>query len=132
LAGDLRGCIGTIVPARETLAEEVIINAISAATRDPRFPPIAKEELLGLKYSVDVLSEPEPARMEDLDPLVYGVIVEEKGEAGRRGLLLPNLPGIDTAERQVEIASRKAGIPSGSELTLLRFRADRYPEEGAR
>jgi len=129
LRGDLRGCIGTIQPGKETLAKEVITNAISAATRDPRFPPIAKAELPGLKYSVDVLSEPEPARMADLDPLVYGVIVEEEGGARRRGLLLPDLPGIDTAEKQVEIASRKAGIPPGSELKLLRFRAERYSEE---
>ena len=129
LRGDLRGCIGTIQPGKETLAEEVITNAISAATNDPRFPPIAREELPGLKYSVDVLSEPEPARMLDLDPLIYGVIVEEEGKAGRRGLLLPNLAGIDTAEKQVELASRKAGIPPGSKLKLLRFRAERYSEE---
>lgn len=129
LRGDLRGCIGTIQPGKETLAEEVITNAISAATNDPRFPPIARAELPGLKYSVDVLSEPEPAQMIDLDPLVYGVIVEEEGKARRRGLLLPNLSGIDTAEKQVELASRKAGIPPGSKLRLLRFRADRYSEE---
>lgn len=129
LRGDLRGCIGTIQPAKQTLADEVITNAISAATNDPRFPPVAKNELPGLKYSVDVLSEPEPAQMSDLDPRVYGVIVEEEGKEGRRGLLLPNLPGIDTAERQVELASRKAGIPEGAKLKLLRFRADRYSEE---
>ena len=84
--------------------------------------------LAGLKYSVDVLSEPEPAQMSDLDPRVYGVIVEEEGKERRRGLLLPNLPGIDTAERQVDLASRKAGIPAGAKLKLLRFRADRYAE----
>ena len=129
LRGDLRGCIGTIQPGKPTLAEEVITNAISAATSDPRFPPVAKNELPGLKYSVDVLSEPEPAQMADLNPLVYGVIVEEEGKERRRGLLLPNLPGIDTAERQVDLASRKAGIPPGSKLKLLRFRAERYSEE---
>ncbi|MEO8435082.1 MAG: AmmeMemoRadiSam system protein A [Pyrinomonadaceae bacterium] len=129
LADDLRGCIGTIQPGKETLADEVITNAISAATKDPRFPPIAKDELPGLKYSVDVLSEPEPAQMIDLDPLVYGVIVEEEGKERRRGLLLPNLTGIDTAEKQVELASRKARIPPGAKLKLLRFRAERYAEE---
>lgn len=128
LRGDLRGCIGTIEPARNTLAEELIINAISAATRDPRFPPITRTELAGLKYSVDVLSEPEAARMEELDPLTYGVIVEEEGGT-RRGLLLPNLEGIDSAEKQVEIAERKAGIPAGAQLKLFRFRAERFSEE---
>ena len=126
--GDLRGCIGTIEPAKEILAEELITNAISAATRDPRFLAVAQAELPRLKYSVDVLSEPELARMEDLDPLVYGVIVEDKRGA-RRGLLLPNLEGIETVEKQVEIAARKAGIPNGVEVKLLRFRAERFSEE---
>jgi len=126
-AGELRGCIGTIEPAKATMAEEVIINAISAATRDPRFTPVREAELPGLKYSVDVLSPPELARLEDLDPRVYGVIVQdEKGV--RRGLLLPNLEGVDTAFRQVEIASRKAGIPARFKIKIWRFRADRYKE----
>jgi AmmeMemoRadiSam system protein A/AmmeMemoRadiSam system protein B len=127
LSGDLRGCIGTTEPTRNTLAEELIANAVSAATRDPRFPPVQKTELDNLKYSVDVLSEPEPAVMKDLDPEVYGVIVEGK-DCGRRGLLLPNLEGVDTAEQQVEIAARKAGIPTGAELKLWRFRATRCRE----
>jgi MEMO1 family protein len=126
--GDLRGCIGTIEPEKNTLAEELIANAISAASRDPRFSPIRADELPNLKYSVDVLSQPELVRLEDLDPLVYGVIVEDvHGE--RRGLLLPNLKGIDTAAKQVEIASRKAGIGPGTKVKLWRFRADRYREE---
>src|SRR5258707_207712 len=125
--GDLRGCIGTIEPEKNTLAEELIANAISAASRDPRFPPVRANELPNLKYSVDVLSQPELVRLEDLDPLVYGVIVEDQD--GRRGLLLPNLEGIDTAAKQVEIASRKAGIAPGTEVKLRRFRAERYREE---
>ncbi len=127
LAGELRGCIGTIEPAKDRLAEEIILNAISAATRDPRFAPVREEELPGLKYSVDVLSQPEPAKLEDLDPAVYGVIVEDKNGV-RRGLLLPNLKGIDTVDEQVEIASRKAGIQPGEDFRLWRFRAERYPE----
>ncbi|HVS81819.1 MAG TPA: AmmeMemoRadiSam system protein A [Pyrinomonadaceae bacterium] len=126
--GDLRGCIGTIEPEKDTLAEELIANAISAATRDTRFPPVREDELPGLKYSVDVLSQPELVRLDDLDPHAYGVIVEDQSGV-RRGLLLPNLEGIDTAARQVEIASRKAGIPPGTEIKLWRFRADRYGEE---
>jgi AmmeMemoRadiSam system protein A/AmmeMemoRadiSam system protein B len=126
-AGDLRGCIGTIEPEKDTLAEELIANAVSAATRDPRFPPIRSDELPALKYSVDVLSPPEPTTIENLDPNIYGVIVEDP-KGLRRGLLLPRLEGIETVARQVEIASRKAGIPMGSEVRLWRFRADRYGE----
>jgi AmmeMemoRadiSam system protein A/AmmeMemoRadiSam system protein B len=125
--GDLRGCIGTIDPVKDTLAEEIIANAISAATRDPRFPPVRADELPSLKYSVDVLSAPEPCTLDDLDPKIYGVIVEDESEV-RRGLLLPNLQGIRTAAEQVEIASRKAGIAPGSAVKLFRFRADRYSE----
>ncbi len=123
LDGDLRGCIGTIEPEKNTLA-----NAISAATRDPRFPPVRADELSNLNYSVDVLLQPELVRLEDLDPNVYGVIVEDQ-DGVRRGLLLPNLEGIDTAAKQVEIASRKAGISPGTEVKLWRFRSERYREE---
>jgi AMMECR1 domain-containing protein len=112
---------------KDTLAKELIANAVSAATRDPRFPPVRQEELPGLKYSVDVLSAPESTTFSELDPKIYGVIVEDKSGL-RRGLLLPNLEGIDTAARQVEIASRKAGIPPGTNVKLFRFRAERYSE----
>jgi AmmeMemoRadiSam system protein A len=125
--GELRGCIGTIEPQRDTLAEELIANAVSAATRDPRFPPVSVNELSRLRYSVDILSEPEPAKFEDLDPNKYGVIVED--EAGvRRGLLLPDIEGVETAAQQVQIASRKAGIAANEPVRLYRFRVDRFPE----
>ena len=125
--GELRGCIGTVDPVHDTLAEEIIVNAVSSATRDPRFPPVRPDELPNLKYSVDVLSSPESCKFEHLDPKVYGVVVED--EAGhRRGLLLPNLTGITSAAHQVEIASRKAGIPPGVPVKLFRFRADRHSE----
>ncbi len=125
--GELRGCIGTIEPVQDSLAEEIIVNAISAATRDPRFAPVHGDELPHLKYSVDVLSAAEPCTIADLDPSIYGVIVEdEKGL--HRGLLLPNLEGIDAAEQQIEIAARKAGIAPGKPLKISRFRADRYSE----
>jgi len=125
---DLRGCIGTIEPARKSLAEEIIANAINAATRDPRFGPVLSDELPTLRYSVDVLSPPEPATFEGLDPLRYGVIVED--ESGRfRGLLLPDIEGVDTTAKQVEIAARKAGIPAGVPLKFNRFRVDRYGEK---
>lgn len=127
LDGDLRGCIGTIEPTKETLAEELIANAVNSATRDPRFEPVSIAELPNLRYSVDVLSTPEPTQLENLDPKIYGVIVED--EAGlRRGLLLPDLPGIETANQQVEIAARKAGIAPGTSLKLSRFRVERFRE----
>jgi AmmeMemoRadiSam system protein A/AmmeMemoRadiSam system protein B len=125
--GELRGCIGTIEPVKQTLAQELIANAIHAATRDPRFAPVEAVELPGLRYSVDVLSTPEPAAFEELDPAIYGVIVED--EAGlRRGLLLPDLKGVKTARHQVEIAARKAGIAPGTPLKLSRFRVERFRE----
>jgi AmmeMemoRadiSam system protein A/AmmeMemoRadiSam system protein B len=125
--GDLRGCIGTVEPAKDSLAEEIIHNAISAATRDPRFAPVRADELANLKYSVDILSEPEPCTLDDLDPRIYGVIVEH--ESGYpRGLLLPNLRDIDTAAEQVAIAARKAGLQPQGNLKMFRFRADRYTE----
>ncbi len=122
---DLRGCIGTIEPAHKTLAAEIIANAANAATRDPRFPPVAVAELPYLRYSVDVLSEPEPAQLDELDPKIYGVIVED--ESGlRRGLLLPDLEGISTVDQQIAVAARKAGIPHTAPLRLFRFRVERF------
>ncbi len=123
--GDLRGCIGTIAPTRDTLAEEIISNAIAASTRDPRFPPIGEEELAGLTISVDVLTEAEPVSSEDeLDVKRYGVIVE-KGY--RRGLLLPDLDGVDTVSYQVSIAKRKAGIRDNEAgVKMYRFEVIRH------
>jgi len=123
--GQLRGCIGTTEATTHDLAEEVIQNAISAGTQDPRFPRVEADELGDLEYSVDVLGEAEPVEgLDDLDPKEYGVIVE-KGY--RRGLLLPDLEGVDTAIEQVDIAKRKAGI-RGSEtgVKLSRFKVTRY------
>ena len=122
---ELRGCIGTTEPVAPTLAEELIANAISAATHDPRFPPLAVAELNHLRYSVDVLSPPEPAQFEDLDPTTYGVIVEDESGA-RRGLLLPAIAGVETARQQVEIAARKAGINPDASIRLQRFRVRRF------
>jgi len=127
LNGELRGCIGTIEPARDTLAQEIIANAISAANSDPRFEPVRPEELSNLRYSVDVLFPPEETVMADLDPSVFGVIVEDESGT-RRGLLLPDIPGIDNAEQQVGIAARKAGIGRGENVRLYRFKVERYRE----
>jgi len=128
LTGELRGCIGTIAPTKQTLAEEVVLNAANAASRDPRFEPVTADELASLRYSVDILGKPEPATMEDLDPATYGVIVEGES-SGLRGLLLPDIEGVDTAGRQVEIAARKAGIRSGEPIKLFRFVVQRFREK---
>jgi AmmeMemoRadiSam system protein A len=122
--GELRGCIGTIEPTQETVAREIIANAISASTRDPRFPPVREDELVDLEISVDVLTPAVPiSSMKELDPKRYGVIVEL---GYRRGLLLPDLEGVDTAEYQVEIALRKAGIRPQESYKLSRFEVLRY------
>lgn len=122
--GGLRGCIGTFEPCERDIANEVIRNAISSATCDPRFSPVRPEELESLEYSVDVLTAPEQANsLADLDPKRYGVIVKA---GGRRGLLLPDLEGVDTVEEQVGIAMHKAGIPPGAPVTLFRFEVKRY------
>jgi AmmeMemoRadiSam system protein A/AmmeMemoRadiSam system protein B len=126
--GELRGCIGTIEPARRTLAEEIIANAISAASNDPRFNPVGEDELSNLRYSVDVLFPPQETTMRELDPSVFGVIVEDES-GGRRGLLLPDIPGINDAHQQVAIASRKAGIRPDEPVRLYRFRVERYRED---
>ena len=120
----LRGCIGTIEPEKDNVAEEIITNAVSSATRDPRFPPIAPNELDQLDYSVDVLTTPEPIPSQDqLDPKKYGVIVE----AGfKRGLLLPDLEGVDSVDYQIEICRLKAGIAPDEPIKLYRFEVRRY------
>lgn len=127
VAGKLRGCIGTVEPARKALAEEIIHNAIGAATRDPRFRPVSADELPLLRYTVDVLERPEPAALEDLDPTEFGVIVEDN-TGRRRGLLLPAIEGVESALEQVRIATRKAGMASGEPHQLYRFRVRRFRE----
>ena len=122
--GDLRGCIGTFEPYEDNVAGEVITNAISAATRDPRFDPITPDELPDLDYSVDVLTSPVPVDdASQLDAKKYGVIVE----AGwRRGLLLPDLEGVDTPEEQISICRQKGGISPEEPVQLYRFEVKRY------
>jgi len=121
--GQLRGCIGTFEPTRANVAEEIIANAVSAATRDPRFLPITPQELDRLSISVDVLTKPEPAEFNELDPRKYGVIAE----CGyRRGLLLPDLEGVDTAKDQVSICCQKAGISPNEPIKLSKFQVKRY------
>ena len=122
--GSLRGCIGTILPTTSCVAQEIINNAISASTRDPRFSPISADELKWLDINVDVLGEPEDIDSEDdLDVKRYGVIVTS---GHRRGLLLPDLDGVDTVSQQVEIAMQKGGIRKTDRYTLQRFEVIRH------
>lgn len=129
IGADLRGCIGTFEPQRATLAEEIIENAISAATRDPRFPPVEPSELATLEISVDVLTPPESIdSMRDQDPRVHGLIVQSRRDEWKRGLLLPDLETIDTAEKQLHYTRvLKAGITDPHEpVEMYRFRVQRY------
>ncbi len=122
--GALRGCIGTIQATQASIAEEIIGNAISASTRDYRFSPIEEDELDKLTISVDILGEREPiASADELDVLRYGVIVTK---GNKRGLLLPNLEGVDTVEEQIAIAKRKAGIGIAEKAALERFEVVRH------
>ena len=122
--GELRGCIGTFEPTRSNVAEEIVYNAIGSATHDPRFTSVMVSELGDLEYSVDILTSPDPVdSVDQLDPKKYGIIVE----AGfRRGLLLPNLEGVDTVDMQVEICRAKAGISDDEPISLYRFEVRRY------
>jgi AmmeMemoRadiSam system protein A len=121
--GGLRGCIGSILPSCNNIVSEIIRYAEAAVLHDPRFPPVREDELGSLTYSVDVLEAPEPAEFKDLDPKEYGVIVSS---GGKRGLLLPDLEGVDTAEKQVSIAMNKGDISPAENYRLERFKVTRH------
>lgn len=122
--GELRGCIGTYLPACDSVGTEIIRNAISAATKDPRFGPVTEDELNDLTYSVDILSCPEKVNdLSELDPRKFGIIVVS---GHRRGLLLPDLEGVDTKEEQLRITKMKAGIQPHEEVEIYRFEVKRY------
>lgn len=123
--GELRGCIGTLSPAEPDLGREIARNAHSAAFQDPRFNPVRAEELVELSVSVDVLSPSEPCLPADLDPASYGVIV---ASGFRRGVLLPDLPGIDTVALQLDVVLQKASISPAESYDVERFTVDRYRE----
>jgi AmmeMemoRadiSam system protein A len=122
--GQLRGCIGTFEPKEKNVAEEIIANAISSSTGDPRFPPVTVSELDDLEYSVDILTEPEPVTdISQLDHTKYGVIVES---GWKKGLLLPDLEGVGSVEEQIAICRLKAGISVGEPIRLYRFQVRRF------
>jgi AmmeMemoRadiSam system protein A len=123
-SGGLRGCIGTYRPSENCLGEEIVHNAISACSKDPRFPVVGIEELNDLTITVDILESPEETKnIDELDSQIYGVIVTS---GFRKGLLLPHLKGIDTVEEQLKIARKKAGIPKNEEVRIERFKVERY------
>lgn len=122
--GSLRGCIGTFQPTTKNVAEEIIRNAIESASRDPRFPPVRPDELKELEISVDILGAPEPVVSPDkLDAKKYGIIIKS---GDRRGLLLPDLPGVETPSEQIAICRRKAGIADDEPIELFRFIVRRF------
>jgi len=122
--GQLRGCIGTTAPTTPSVAEEIVQNAVSAGAHDPRFDPVQPDELDKLVYNVDVLGKSSPIDSPVLlDPKRYGVIVQN---GTRRGLLLPDLEGVDTVDEQIAIARRKAGIREDEAVQLFRFEVVRH------
>jgi len=125
---ELRGCIGTYLSTKENIIQEVIDNAISAAVSDPRFAPVSLDELSKLRFIVYLLGEPEQINdIGELDPKDYGVIVKSADFPEKVGLLLPDLEGVDTIEKQIYIAYKKAGInPAKEKIELYRFKADKY------
>jgi AmmeMemoRadiSam system protein A len=124
IAGKLRGCIGTISAVTDNIAQEIVRNAVSACSEDPRFDPVRAEELERITYSVDVLGKTERIdSIDQLDVKRYGVIVIS---GYRKGLLLPNLEGVDTVEEQIKIAKRKAGIPESERCRMERFEVVRH------
>ena len=123
---NLRGCIGTFQPMEPSIAHEIVRNAISAATCDPRFSCVRTDELDAIEYTVDILTPPEKiVNRSELDPMRFGVIVQA---GARRGLLLPDLDGVDTIDQQIGIAMQKAGISPGSPIELFRFEVKRFEQ----
>lgn len=124
--GKLRGCMGTFKSVQKNTAYEIISNAMTAAENDPRFPELKKEELNEISISVDILSEPEQVRDKlELDPKKYGILV--KG-GHQTGLLLPDLDGVETVDKQLNIAKRKAGLREDAEVEIYRFTVSRFEE----
>ncbi len=126
--GELRGCIGSLEAMHDDLVEETADRACAAAFEDPRFAPIHRDELEHCQIEVSVVGDLEP--IDDprkLDPARYGVVVADA--PGRRGVLLPGIPGIETPSRQIAIAMRKAGIPSEAQVRLWRFEVSSHGPE---
>jgi len=124
--GNLKGCIGTYQPTRKNIAQEIIHNAIAAATEDYRFDSITENNLDNLSYEVYILEEPQLIKdTSELDPKKYGVLV--KSDSGKSGLLLPDLEGLDTTKKQLKAVYNKAGInPDTENMQIYKFAAKKY------
>ena len=121
---ELRGCVGELKPSHDNLAIEIIQNAISAASRDPRFPPVSKDEIADLTFSVDVLTPLEKVKdMSELDSKKFGLTVTS---GDKQGVLLPDLEGVDTVADQLRICLKKGGIDANESYEMHRFEVQRY------
>ncbi len=124
-AGNLRGCIGSLAPVTPDVAAETQRSAVLAASRDPRFPPLTRSEFLQLEVEVSVLGQPEAVvSAAELNPKVYGVLV--RGAGGRRGVLLPEVPGVEDVATQVRVARQKAGLGPDEPIEVQRFGVEKY------
>lgn len=125
--GYLRGCIGTFRPTTDCIAQEILDNAIHACSQDPRFMPVQADELKELQIKVDVLGPIESiTTIDHLDVKRYGVIVTS---GRRKGLLLPDIEGVDSVDQQISIALKKAGIAEDEPYTLERFEVVRHDDD---
>ncbi len=129
--GKLRGCIGTYLPTKENIAKEIIYNAIAAATEDYRFGPIQKEELPYLSYTVYILDLPQQIKnISELDPKKYGILIRTLTLPPKSALLLPDLEGIDTVEKQISVACQKGGInPLREKIIIYKFTVKKITEK---
>jgi len=123
----LSGCIGTFYPTCKNIAAEIIQNAISACSQDPRFLPVKPGGLKDLEINVDVLSNSEQTTLAQLNPQKYGTIV--KSSSGKIGLLLPDIEGVSSAQQQIEICKEKAGIDKDEKIEIFRFTVERHKEK---
>lgn len=130
--GQLRGCIGFPEPVCP-LYEAIIQGGISAALRDPRFPPVTLHELGDLRIEISVLSPLIPATPEQVEIGMHGLVIEQ---GAARGLLLPQVPVEWGWNREEFLAHtcRKAGLPTNawrSGARLYTFTAEVFSEEEA-
>lgn len=127
--GNLRGCMGTFKAVQKNAAYEIISNAVTAAENDPRFPVLKKEELENIEISVDILAKAEKINdKSQLNPREYGILVEGGAHSHQSGLLLPNLAGIDTVDKQLRTAKKKAGLAANEKVDIYRFKVSRFKE----
>jgi AMMECR1 domain-containing protein/aromatic ring-opening dioxygenase LigB subunit len=119
--GELRGCIGTLALEGAAVDHVVAEYAVAAASRDARFAPVASvDEARWIKPEISLLQASLPVHdLRDLDPKVWGI---EVSRGQRRGVLLPDLDGVETVTEQLHNAKSKAGIAVDEDCAIRRFR----------